>query len=56
MDRYVPPEAEFWKVYEEAKGQDKVLLLWKSTKRKRPVAVTTDLFLTPWSVWGKWRS
>ena len=25
--RYVPPEADFWKVYELAKGQDQVLLL-----------------------------
>jgi integrase len=28
VDRYVPPESEFWKVFERAKGQDKVLLLF----------------------------
>jgi integrase len=26
-DRYVPPEEDFWKVYDKAEGQDKVMLL-----------------------------
>lgn len=25
--RYIPPEADFWKIYEQAEGQDKVMLL-----------------------------
>ena len=28
MPRYVPPEDDFWKVYNQAEGQDKVMLLY----------------------------
>jgi integrase len=27
QNRYIPPESDFWKVYEAAEGQDKVMLL-----------------------------
>jgi hypothetical protein len=32
--RYVPPEEDFWKVYEKAEGQDKVMLLEKGSMKR----------------------
>ncbi len=43
--RYIPPEADFWKIYNTAEGQDKVMLaafLYLAARRK-------EIFNLKWS-------